>query len=107
MKCSHCGGFLDETDKRCPYCNAVNENYKAPESEKPAEPVAPTIAPVEPAADSVPVSKVVHIYHSGKKPQKKWVKILKRVLLTLILTGVGLFVAIAVARFITFLIFNH
>lgn len=61
MKCSHCGGFLDETDKRCPYCNAVNENYKAPEPEKPAEPVAS--APVAP--------QVIHIYHDAPKPQEQ------------------------------------
>lgn len=105
MKCPHCGGFLDETDKRCPYCNSVNVDYKMPEPEKPAEPVAS--APVAASVDDVPVSKVVHIYHSGKKTQKKWVKILFKVLKILILTGVSIFVAIAIARFITFLIFKN
>lgn len=27
MKCPKCGGHMEETDKRCPYCNAYNENY--------------------------------------------------------------------------------
>ena len=30
MKCPKCGGHMEETDKRCPYCNSYNENYKKP-----------------------------------------------------------------------------
>lgn len=94
MTCQHCNAHINETDERCPYCNSYNENYKKPKTTKSAEIDA-----------SVPVSKVIHVYHSGKKPQKKWVKILKRVILSLILTGVGVFVTIASIRFIIFLFF--
>ena len=29
MKCEHCGAHIEETDKRCPYCNSYNEKNKA------------------------------------------------------------------------------
>lgn len=28
MKCPKCGGHMEETDKRCPYCNSYNEKNK-------------------------------------------------------------------------------
>ena len=94
MTCPHCNAHINETDERCPYCNSYNENYKKPKATKSAETDA-----------SVPVSQVIHVYHSGKKPQKKWVKILKKILKILILTGLGIFVTIASIRFIIFLFF--
>ena len=36
MKCEHCGAHIEETDKRCPYCNSYNENYKKPKPPTPA-----------------------------------------------------------------------
>lgn len=27
VKCEYCGGFIQDTDKECPVCGAVNENY--------------------------------------------------------------------------------
>ena len=30
MKCPNCGGQLDISDKRCPYCNTINDKYKKP-----------------------------------------------------------------------------
>lgn len=40
MKCPKCGGHMEETDKRCPYCNSYNENYK-----KPKQPTQPQPQP--------------------------------------------------------------
>lgn len=37
MKCEHCGGHMEETDKRCPYCNSYNENYKKPKTPTPQQ----------------------------------------------------------------------
>lgn len=31
MKCPNCGAHIEETDKRCPYCNCTNEDYKKTE----------------------------------------------------------------------------
>ncbi|MBR4461067.1 MAG: hypothetical protein IKS51_00570 [Erysipelotrichaceae bacterium] len=28
IKCEYCGSYIEETDKKCPYCNAVNRNFK-------------------------------------------------------------------------------
>ena len=28
VKCEYCGSYIEETDKKCPYCNAVNRNFK-------------------------------------------------------------------------------
>lgn len=30
MRCQNCGGQLDISDKRCPYCNTINDKYKKP-----------------------------------------------------------------------------
>ena len=28
IKCEYCGSYIEETDRKCPYCNAVNRNFK-------------------------------------------------------------------------------
>ncbi len=28
IKCEYCGSYIEETDRKCPYCNAVNKNFK-------------------------------------------------------------------------------
>ena len=43
MKCEHCGAHIEETDKRCPYCNSYNEQYKKPEPPKPQDQPEPPI----------------------------------------------------------------
>ena len=57
MRCPNCGAHIEETDKRCLYCNSFNENYKKPE---PPAPVVPQPAP-KPAPQPAPANKETKI----------------------------------------------
>ena len=35
VRCDYCGGYIQDTDERCPNCGAVNENYKRVVSDTP------------------------------------------------------------------------
>lgn len=63
MKCEHCGAHIEETEKRCPYCNSYNEHYKKPEPPKPqTPPVQPVIQHiVQPAPQPQIIKEIVYV----------------------------------------------
>lgn len=63
MKCEHCGAHIEETEKRCPYCNSYNEHYKKPEPPKPqTPPVQPVIQHiVQPAPQPQIIKETIYI----------------------------------------------